>query len=99
MCRIRYSLCTCVTDVNTCTRLRYLVVSWSSRLFQRDDMEAIPGYLSLHQNADLMTLKWTPNQLMNGSVGDLDYERRCKMIHLQSISRCGDCVKACVWSY
>ncbi|KAM7019042.1 small G protein signaling modulator 1 isoform 2-T2 [Tautogolabrus adspersus] len=41
----------------------------------RDDMEAIPGYLSLHQNADIMTLKWTPNQLMNGSVGDLDYER------------------------
>ncbi|XP_029961626.1 small G protein signaling modulator 1 isoform X2 [Salarias fasciatus] len=41
----------------------------------RDDMEAIPGYLSLHQTADLMTLKWTPNQLMNGSVGDLDYER------------------------
>ncbi|XP_075324119.1 small G protein signaling modulator 1 isoform X1 [Odontesthes bonariensis] len=40
----------------------------------RDDMEAIPGYLSLHQTADLMTLKWTPNQLMNGSVGDLDYE-------------------------
>lgn len=46
-------------------------------------MEAVPGYLSLHQNADIMTLKWTPNQLMNGSVGDLDYERRCKMIHLQ----------------
>ncbi|KAM8761026.1 small G protein signaling modulator 1 isoform 3-T3 [Acanthopagrus schlegelii] len=41
----------------------------------RDDMEAVPGYLSLHQNADIMTLKWTPNQLMNGSVGDLDYER------------------------
>uniref|UniRef100_A0A4W6G9S7 Small G protein signaling modulator 1 n=1 Tax=Lates calcarifer TaxID=8187 RepID=A0A4W6G9S7_LATCA len=41
----------------------------------RDDMEAIPGYLSLHQTADIMTLKWTPNQLMNGSVGDLDYER------------------------
>ncbi|XP_061527621.1 small G protein signaling modulator 1 isoform X2 [Phycodurus eques] len=41
----------------------------------KDDMEAIPGYLSLHQTADLMTLKWTPNQLMNGSVGDLDYER------------------------
>ncbi|KAG7480872.1 hypothetical protein MATL_G00060960 [Megalops atlanticus] len=41
----------------------------------RDDMEAIPGYLSLHQTADAMTLKWTPNQLMNGSVGDLDYER------------------------
>uniref|UniRef100_A0A4W5L0Y0 Small G protein signaling modulator 1 n=1 Tax=Hucho hucho TaxID=62062 RepID=A0A4W5L0Y0_9TELE len=41
---------------------------------QRDDMEAIPGYLSLHQTAHIMTLKWTPNQLMNGSVGDLDYE-------------------------
>jgi len=45
-------------------------------LFQRDDMQAIPGYLSLHQTAEVMTLKWTPNQLMNGSVGDLDYERR-----------------------
>ncbi|KAM9810649.1 small G protein signaling modulator 1 [Neosynchiropus ocellatus] len=41
----------------------------------RDDMEAIPGYLSLHQAADSMKLKWTPNQLMNGSVGDLEYER------------------------
>uniref|UniRef100_A0A3B1IHV3 Small G protein signaling modulator 1a n=1 Tax=Astyanax mexicanus TaxID=7994 RepID=A0A3B1IHV3_ASTMX len=41
----------------------------------RDDMEAIPGYLSLHQTAEAMTLKWTPNQLMNGSVGDLDYEK------------------------
>ncbi|XP_042661215.1 small G protein signaling modulator 1 isoform X3 [Tyto alba] len=41
----------------------------------RDDMEAIPGYLSLHQTAEIMALKWTPNQLMNGSVGDLDYEK------------------------
>ncbi|KAJ0057191.1 hypothetical protein NL108_002127, partial [Boleophthalmus pectinirostris] len=41
----------------------------------RDDMEAIPGYLSLHQTADLMTLKWTPNQLMNGNMGELDSER------------------------
>ncbi|KAI5133304.1 Small G Protein Signaling Modulator 1 [Manis pentadactyla] len=41
----------------------------------RDDMEAVPGYLSLHQTAGVMTLKWTPNQLMNGSVGDLDYEK------------------------
>uniref|UniRef100_A0A7M4FYP7 Small G protein signaling modulator 1 n=1 Tax=Crocodylus porosus TaxID=8502 RepID=A0A7M4FYP7_CROPO len=45
------------------------------RVQPRDDMEAIPGYLSLHQTADIMTLKWTPNQLMNGSVGDLDYEK------------------------
>ncbi|XP_041058359.1 small G protein signaling modulator 1 [Carcharodon carcharias] len=41
----------------------------------KDDMEPIPGYLSLHQTGDTMTLKWTPNQLMNGSVGDLDYEK------------------------
>ncbi|XP_059842776.1 small G protein signaling modulator 1 [Hypanus sabinus] len=41
----------------------------------KDDMEPIPGYLSLHQTAETMTLKWTPNQLMNGSVGDLDYEK------------------------
>ncbi|XP_051887935.1 small G protein signaling modulator 1 [Pristis pectinata] len=41
----------------------------------KDDMEPTPGYLSLHQTADTMTLKWTPNQLMNGSVGDLDYEK------------------------
>ncbi|XP_076614225.1 small G protein signaling modulator 1 isoform X2 [Chaetodon auriga] len=41
----------------------------------RDDVEAIPGYLSLHQTADLMTLKWTPNQLMNGNVGELDSEK------------------------
>nr|XP_025044057.1 LOW QUALITY PROTEIN: small G protein signaling modulator 1 [Pelodiscus sinensis] len=57
---------------------------------QRDDMEAIPGYLSLHQTADIMTLKWTPNQLMNGSVGDLDYEKSvywdyAMTIHLEEI--------------
>ncbi|CAM4728667.1 unnamed protein product [Leuciscus chuanchicus] len=40
-----------------------------------DDTESIPGYLSLHQTADLMTLKWTPNQLMNGNVGEFDYEK------------------------
>uniref|UniRef100_A0A2K6FP75 Small G protein signaling modulator 1 n=1 Tax=Propithecus coquereli TaxID=379532 RepID=A0A2K6FP75_PROCO len=46
-----------------------------TKIKTRDDMEAVPGYLSLHQMADVMTLKWTPNQLMNGSVGDLDYEK------------------------
>ncbi|XP_039218734.1 small G protein signaling modulator 1 isoform X3 [Crotalus tigris] len=56
----------------------------------RDDMEAIPGYLSLHQTAEVMTLKWTPNQLMNGSVGDLDYEKSiywdyAMTIHLEDI--------------
>ncbi|CAI5794919.1 Hypothetical predicted protein [Podarcis lilfordi] len=41
----------------------------------KDDMEAIPGYLSLHQSADSLTLKWTPNQLMNGTLGDSELEK------------------------
>ncbi|NXC22588.1 SGSM1 protein, partial [Corythaeola cristata] len=56
----------------------------------RDDMEAIPGYLSLHQTADIMALKWTPNQLMNGSVGDLDYEKSLS----SKTSQCQDVTKA-----
>ncbi|KAK4877826.1 hypothetical protein RN001_010332 [Aquatica leii] len=28
--------------------------------------EPMPGYLSLHQTANCLTIKWTPNQLMNG---------------------------------
>ncbi|XP_021268761.1 small G protein signaling modulator 1 isoform X2 [Numida meleagris] len=55
----------------------------------RDDMEAIPGYLSLHQTADIMALKWTPNQLMNGSVGDLDYEKSLS----SKTSQCPDVTK------
>uniref|UniRef100_A0A4W5KNI0 Small G protein signaling modulator 1 n=1 Tax=Hucho hucho TaxID=62062 RepID=A0A4W5KNI0_9TELE len=56
------------------TSMRAILKLISFLALQRDDMEAIPGYLSLHQTAHIMTLKWTPNQLMNGSVGDLDYE-------------------------
>ncbi|XP_053130772.1 small G protein signaling modulator 2 isoform X2 [Hemicordylus capensis] len=41
----------------------------------KDDTEAIPGYLSLHQSADSLTLKWTPNQLMNGTLGDSELEK------------------------
>ncbi|XP_074869899.1 small G protein signaling modulator 2 isoform X3 [Carettochelys insculpta] len=41
----------------------------------KDDMEAIPGYLSLHQSADSLTLKWTPNQLMNGTLRDVELEK------------------------
>ncbi|KAL5276338.1 SGSM2 family protein [Megaselia abdita] len=32
----------------------------------KDVNEAMPGYLSLHQNVQSLTIKWTPNQLMNG---------------------------------
>ncbi|KAM3854678.1 small G protein signaling modulator 2 isoform 2-T2 [Vipera latastei] len=41
----------------------------------KDDMEPIPGYLSLHQSSDSLTLKWTPNQLMNGNLGDSELEK------------------------
>ncbi|XP_048648899.1 small G protein signaling modulator 2 isoform X5 [Marmota marmota marmota] len=41
----------------------------------KEDMEAVPGYLSLHQSAESLTLKWTPNQLMNGTLGDTELEK------------------------
>ncbi|KAH8266562.1 hypothetical protein KR018_001421 [Drosophila ironensis] len=37
----------------------------------KDVPEPMPGYLSLHQSVQTLTIKWTPNQLMNGySDGD-----------------------------
>ncbi|EDV30055.1 uncharacterized protein Dana_GF15961 [Drosophila ananassae] len=37
----------------------------------KDVSEPMPGYLSLHQSIQSLTIKWTPNQLMNGySDGD-----------------------------
>ncbi|XP_069470684.1 small G protein signaling modulator 2 isoform X2 [Ambystoma mexicanum] len=41
----------------------------------KEGMEALPGYLSLHQSAEHLTLKWTPNQLMNGALGDSELEK------------------------
>lgn len=35
-------------------------------VLQKDVSEPMPGYLSLHQNVQSLTIKWTPNQLMNG---------------------------------
>lgn len=35
-------------------------------------MEVLRGYLSLHQAGENLTLKWTPNQLINGTLGDCD---------------------------
>ncbi|CAG2162085.1 unnamed protein product, partial [Oppiella nova] len=43
----------------------------------RENMEAIPGYLSLHSTHIGLIIKWTPNQLMNGctpSVGEIASE-------------------------
>ncbi|XP_043910345.1 small G protein signaling modulator 2 isoform X1 [Protopterus annectens] len=41
----------------------------------KEDMEVLPGYLSLHQSAETLTLKWTPNQLLNGTLGDSELEK------------------------
>lgn len=43
---------------------------------KKKDMEVLRGYLSLHQAGDNLTLKWTPNQLINGTLGDCDLEKR-----------------------
>ncbi|XP_013885516.1 small G protein signaling modulator 2 [Austrofundulus limnaeus] len=41
----------------------------------KKDMEVLRGYLSLHQAGESLTLKWTPNQLINGTLGDCDLEK------------------------
>ncbi|KFM69455.1 Small G protein signaling modulator 1, partial [Stegodyphus mimosarum] len=38
----------------------------------KEHLEAMPGYLSLHQNPEGLIIKWTPNQLMNGCYGISD---------------------------
>lgn len=40
----------------------------------KKDMEVLRGYLSLHQAGENLTLKWTPNQLINGTLGDCHLE-------------------------
>lgn len=34
----------------------------------------MPGYLSLHQDSNGLIIKWTPNQLINGRVGQTSAE-------------------------
>lgn len=41
-------------------------------VLQKEDVEPLAGYLSLHQNSDGLALKWTPNQLMNGGGSEED---------------------------
>ncbi|XP_033953770.1 small G protein signaling modulator 2 isoform X2 [Pseudochaenichthys georgianus] len=41
----------------------------------KKDMEVLRGYLSLHQAGEHLTLKWTPNQLINGTLGECDLEK------------------------
>ncbi|KAG7172081.1 Small G protein signaling modulator 1-like 1, partial [Homarus americanus] len=36
----------------------------------KEQMEAMPGYMSLHQTTEGLVIKWTPNHLMNGCCPD-----------------------------
>lgn len=47
-----------------CLYVLYLIVQ--SSLLQKDDLEPMPGYLSLHAESYGLIIKWTPNQLING---------------------------------
>ncbi|KAI5695903.1 hypothetical protein M8J75_005084 [Diaphorina citri] len=42
----------------------------------KDVPEPMAGYLSLHQTSYSLTIKWTPNQLMNGYCDDSQDKRR-----------------------
>lgn len=43
---------------------------------QKDIEEPMPGYLSLHQTAAGLVIKWTPNQLMNGYAESEGIDKR-----------------------
>lgn len=40
-----------------------------------DNVEALPGYLSLHQSSTSLEIRWTPNQLMKGKKGDKEHDQ------------------------
>ncbi|XP_063896565.1 small G protein signaling modulator 2 isoform X2 [Helicoverpa armigera] len=53
------------------------------RVQPKDVEEPMPGYLSLHQTAAGLIIKWTPNQLMNGYAESegIDKSVRCHLVH------------------
>uniref|UniRef100_A0AAZ3SQP8 Small G protein signaling modulator 2 n=1 Tax=Oncorhynchus tshawytscha TaxID=74940 RepID=A0AAZ3SQP8_ONCTS len=53
----------------------HLLYGKNNVLVQPKEIEVLRGYLSLHQSGDNLTLKWTPNQLINGTLGDCDLEK------------------------
>uniref|UniRef100_A0A8C6STR8 Small G protein signaling modulator 2 n=1 Tax=Neogobius melanostomus TaxID=47308 RepID=A0A8C6STR8_9GOBI len=53
----------------------HLLYGKNNVLVQPKEMEVLRGYLSLHQSGETLTLKWTPNQLINGTLGDCDLEK------------------------
>ncbi|XP_036264365.1 small G protein signaling modulator 2 isoform X5 [Pipistrellus kuhlii] len=64
-----------VESLHQNSRMRLLYGKNNVLVQPKEDMEAVPGYLSLHQSAESLTLKWTPNQLMNGTLGNSELEK------------------------
>ncbi|XP_008563850.1 PREDICTED: small G protein signaling modulator 2 isoform X5 [Galeopterus variegatus] len=64
-----------VESLHQNSRMRLLYGKNNVLVQPKEDMEAVPGYLSLHQSAESLTLKWTPNQLMNGTLRDSELEK------------------------
>ena len=52
--------------------------------------DPIPGYLSLHHNQNGLTLKWTPNQLMNGYTNETKASNINSQDNMNSFS--GTCI-------
>ena len=43
------------------------LIGMSIFAFKASGSDWVPGYLSLHQTAESLLVKWTPNDLMSGS--------------------------------
>ncbi|KAL7021734.1 hypothetical protein ACKWTF_012000 [Chironomus riparius] len=59
----------------------------------KDVAEPMLGYLSLHQSINFLTIKWTPNQLMNG------YNEQSLPSSAGSITSASEVDKSFFWAY
>ncbi|EDW75228.1 uncharacterized protein Dwil_GK19805 [Drosophila willistoni] len=68
----------------------------------KDVAEPMPGYLSLHQHIQTLTIKWTPNQLMNGyneSQQQQQQQQQHQQQSQQSQEELDDIDKDAFWAY
>ncbi|XP_038215530.1 small G protein signaling modulator 2-like isoform X2 [Zerene cesonia] len=65
------------------------------RVQPKDVEEPMPGYLSLHQTAAGLVIKWTPNQLMNGYAESEGIDKSLLRCHLVHVSACPNVCVLC----
>ncbi|XP_028159384.1 small G protein signaling modulator 2-like isoform X2 [Ostrinia furnacalis] len=65
------------------------------RVQPKDVEEPMPGYLSLHQTAAGLVIKWTPNQLMNGYAESEGIDKSLLRFHLVHASACQSACVLC----